>query len=695
MVSSIAANNISSITSTDLCCSCGACAGICHQDAIKIEETIDGRFIPTVTEDCIGCGKCLQICPGINIHDFEHYIGSMDDPFKGNFISAHIGKATNPLIYSEAQNGGLVTAIISSLFEKDKIQGAVVTRQNPQNPRENQMVIVTKPEDLLEAQKSKYTQSTALKVLSSIRDFDGELAFVGLPCHMHALHNLKKADPNLASKVKYRLGLVCDRLQTNLAFDFFAIKAGVNLQNIKSITFRDKTTPRGYPGDVSIIGKNGLKKIIPFEFRMAIKECFTPLRCRLCFDKMNIFSDLVSGDPHGILDCDRSGGESVCIVRTSTGKEMLDIASDLNQIAMRDIEAERIFDGQKILDRCKQWRRYTDLFSETKRKIPEYSQFLVNKSLPTSPAENLACDKLLKLSIDVQNIKNPNEFLYSLIVENEKISIDSHYILNKPKIVEIIGTNFTNKGAMLMLLASIDKIRKRMGNDVKIVAPTCSKVGKFLLYDIIPSIPGIVTLKDLDLVLDASGFTYSDQFYPGVTAMRANHYRQYKENGVKVILLPQAFGPFQNPKHRIEFSQLTECCDLIFAREKTSFNHITDAAGKKSNVRIAPDFTNLLEATIPENAIQYKNKVAIIPNMRMVEFAKTQDEITQYVIFTQNCFTLAEKYGFQPFFLIHEGAVDIILAHRINNTFKKPYEIVIEEDPLLLKGIIGSCAMVV
>lgn len=290
MQNCIAVNNISSIVNADLCCSCGACAGICQQSAIKIEETIDGRFIPTVTESCTGCGKCLQICPGINIHDFEKFAGAIDNPFEGNFISAHIGKATNPLVFSESQSGGLMTAVISSLLEKNKIQGAVVTCQNLQNPRENQMVIVTKTEDLLETQKSRYTQSTALKMLSSIRDFDGELAFVGLPCHMHALHNLKKADPALASKVKYRLGLVCDRLQTNMAFDFFAMKAGLNPQDIKSIIFRDKTTSRGYPGDVSIISKDGCKRIFPSEHRIMLKN--TPHLCAAVYALTRSFSPI-------------------------------------------------------------------------------------------------------------------------------------------------------------------------------------------------------------------------------------------------------------------------------------------------------------------------------------------------------------------------------------------------------------------
>lgn len=117
---------------------------------------------------------------------------------------------------------------------------------------------------------------------------------------------------------------------------------------------------------------------------------------------------MVSGDPHGIQDCDRSGGETVCIVRTALGKEMLDISSDLKHIAIRNIEPERAFDGQKISDRCKQWNRYIDLFSAAERKVPEYSQFLKSKSIPTLPTDNLNCDKLLKLSLDIQNLKNRN-----------------------------------------------------------------------------------------------------------------------------------------------------------------------------------------------------------------------------------------------------------------------------------------------
>ena len=43
---------------TDLCMHCGACVGLCPQNAIYLDD-VKIEF----NDDCISCGKCRKACP--------------------------------------------------------------------------------------------------------------------------------------------------------------------------------------------------------------------------------------------------------------------------------------------------------------------------------------------------------------------------------------------------------------------------------------------------------------------------------------------------------------------------------------------------------------------------------------------------------------------------------------------------------
>ena len=79
---------------------------------------------------------------------------------------------------------------------------------------------------------------------------------------------------------------------------------------------------------------------------------------------------------------------------------------------------------------------------------------------------------------------------------------------------------------------------------------------------------GIVLDKEIDIVIDAAGFAYSDQWGEKASLGLASSCRSWKDNGAKVILLPQAFGPFENPVIRRAMISVVDNVDLVFAREK-------------------------------------------------------------------------------------------------------------------------------
>jgi len=146
-----------------------------------------------------------------------------------------------------------------------------------------------------------------------------------------------------------------------------------NNNDKKMLQFRDKSCG-GYPGNVHIQTINGKSIILPCKLRMMIKDLFTPARCRICFDKMNVFSDITVGDPWGILNVDRIKGESIAVIRTLKGLSIFLQAFESNKILARELSYENIFAGQNIEAKYQEWHGFSGAWMKLGYQLPNYYQ---------------------------------------------------------------------------------------------------------------------------------------------------------------------------------------------------------------------------------------------------------------------------------------------------------------------------------
>lgn len=287
-------------------------------------------------------------------------------------------------------------------------------------------------------------------------------------------------------------------------------------------------------------------------------------------------------------------------------------------------------------------------------------------------------------------------------------------------IIEIRRAGFINKGAELMLRAIIQKVRERYPDAILVMAPTPANGSqpfqKFTQLGIFPKaflwrygiqwgdyagfLPqkmremyGLILDRDVDVVLDAAGFSYSDQWGIETSKELAASSKRWKKQGTKVILMPQAFGPFKNKNIQSYVKDWCENIDLIFAREIDSYKHLTELCGENEKIKIAPDFTNLIGGVLPE-AFEINNfRVALIPNCRMID--KTKKDVGEsYLPFMIECAKYLLKKNAKPFILVHEGEKDLELAKRISESSGN-IPIITEVDPLKIKGILGVSQAVI
>ncbi|MEH8021197.1 polysaccharide pyruvyl transferase family protein [Rheinheimera metallidurans] len=291
-------------------------------------------------------------------------------------------------------------------------------------------------------------------------------------------------------------------------------------------------------------------------------------------------------------------------------------------------------------------------------------------------------------------------------------------------IIEVKGIQFVNKGAELMLHAILQQMRQRMPHAELALGPhryspylsraavgAWQKVplrkGRLDLNGLSYYIParlrqwlkrnfGLLTEADIDVIFDASGFAYSDQWpEDNIRAMSAE-IKRFSRHGKTYILLPQAFGPFSRPDDIKLLQTALPQAALIVAREQTSLEHIRTLIGDKPNMCQFPDFTNLVAGVLPEYYTNGQQNVLIIPNSNMLNKRNqhTQWQHT-YLEVLLNAIMVIRAAGLTPVLLNHEVEQDAAICQQLISQTAGNIELITESDPLKVKGIIGASKAVI
>jgi colanic acid/amylovoran biosynthesis protein len=286
---------------------------------------------------------------------------------------------------------------------------------------------------------------------------------------------------------------------------------------------------------------------------------------------------------------------------------------------------------------------------------------------------------------------------------------------------EIHGVGFINKGAELMMRAIYHQIKSwdvdhqvavnlKTGNASERLETGISTIpwadykrvpfigdGIAFLSNYIPegllNKYNFIASKNINVVFDASGFAYSDVWGTEFIEDLLKYTHKWKSESKKIFLLPQAFGPFEIRRNKLNMKEIISNVELIYARDPESFNYLKEMDYENHKIRMAPDFTITLEGNIPDYIDHYTNLVCLIPNFRMVDKYTNLDEKTYRNFFLDISSYLIE-HDYEVVILIHEKN-DQTFGEELKNQIGKSIKLFVEDNALLLKGIIGKSKLVV
>ncbi|RXJ87169.1 Coenzyme F420 hydrogenase/dehydrogenase, beta subunit C-terminal domain [Arcobacter sp. CECT 8985] len=401
--------DITEVVDNYLCHSCGSCFSSCGHDCISYETTTMGYLFPKIDyNSCTNCGLCFDVCPGDHFSIKLKEKTKEIDPFIGNIKTTYVGYSNDKEIYNNSQSGGITTEILRYLLDNDIVSAAVVTVMNEEMSA-SKAKIITSSKELKLSQKSKYLPTNLNSLVPELLKIKGKIAVVGLSCHIQGLENLKKIKRKLNDKL-IKIGLICEKIMLNSSLDYFTNELSIKTQQIKEFSFKDPYYTK-YPGDISLVTKDNNRFFLDRKYRKNMKDFFTPIRCMLCFDKMNIYSDIVLGDPHGIDNINDESGENLVLIRTEIGTKIIEEMMKLKLITLREVSTDDAITGQGIEKKRKKFNSYINAWKNLGKKIPDYPQSVFDFSIATDEKDIKKSEMHIQSAIELDKIQNKDEIL--------------------------------------------------------------------------------------------------------------------------------------------------------------------------------------------------------------------------------------------------------------------------------------------
>lgn len=283
------------------------------------------------------------------------------------------------------------------------------------------------------------------------------------------------------------------------------------------------------------------------------------------------------------------------------------------------------------------------------------------------------------------------------------------------KSIEIHGTGTHNRGAELMTIAICQRVWAQ-DPDVQVVVPyrfgsyrDRAKYG-LMMHDEFPrskphwgvwarmaptpirKVLGMVPVRDIAAVLDASGFAYSDQWGAKHAAALSQKMSRPGRRHQSLYLLPQAFGPFEQEDVRTATRRLLDRAHWVAARDPESHAFVKPLVDENKLTQF-PDFTIGLESRSSEHLPVPDSFVAIVPNLRMTDMTGPTGG-PLYLEMLATLFQQLRAMGEQPVLVLHDAHEDRKILPELNQRVDA-VTVIEHPDPLVLKSVLGRARMVI
>lgn len=352
---------IHDVVNSHLCMGCGTCAAA-RPDIVRMADTIAHGRRPVIASDTdkSAARALADTCPGLAI-DAAPPTGSVPrESYEyaawGPVLEVWEGYATDPELRYKGSSGGVVSALSLFCMESEGYAGAVQVRARSDQPLLNESVISRTRDDVLASSASRYAPASPCERLADLRDTSLPHVFVGKPCDVAGAAAIAAIDEGINARVGLTMSIFCAGTPSVAATEELISSLGIGVNDrVLGVRYRG----HGWPGLMAVryssaeTGETSEASISYEQGWGNILQKHTQWRCRMCADHIGEHADLSVGDPWYRPIQPDDPGQSLVVVRTVRGKEILRKAIAAGVLHMEPRSVTTLANSQPNLERTR------------------------------------------------------------------------------------------------------------------------------------------------------------------------------------------------------------------------------------------------------------------------------------------------------------------------------------------------------
>jgi coenzyme F420 hydrogenase subunit beta len=282
-------------------------------------------------------GFKFQVCPGNGINYpaiyAAHYGKAPDSWLTGIVKHVRTGYTTDQSVRLAGASGGVITRVLQYLLETERIDGAILARQDIPQPMEASAIIAKTSEEILDCAGSIYIHVPMLNALADLEP-GKRYAIVCTPEQSATLRALQQNGDERALQIAYVLGPYTGTALTPQALEYYLKSNRIEkTDRVASVKWRAGE----WPGYLEIRMQSGKILRSPKVYYNFLIPFFVTTTSLLSMDFCNEFADLAVGDAWSPEFEKKREGMSVIVTRT---KEIEEIITEMGRKNLLTLQVE-------------------------------------------------------------------------------------------------------------------------------------------------------------------------------------------------------------------------------------------------------------------------------------------------------------------------------------------------------------------
>jgi coenzyme F420-reducing hydrogenase beta subunit len=268
------------------------------------------------------------------------------EKYAGSYLNVYFTYTRDESFRAKSASGGSTTALLVHMLESKQIDGALVLKTEVVEGKVTCRFFIARTRaELMSAQGSKYMAVYFTRdALPLIRDFEGRLAVVALPCDSTMLTRLREKDPSIASKVRFIIALVCGHNSEPELTHHVTETLGRGHGKLINYSYRTGH----WRGHLTAVYEDGSEIQRPFRYFSDYRNVylFAQNKCHRCYDHFGYDCDISAGDIWSLYLRRNPIKHTALISRSEAGDQAILAAERDGVLHVEKKDITEVLDGQ-------------------------------------------------------------------------------------------------------------------------------------------------------------------------------------------------------------------------------------------------------------------------------------------------------------------------------------------------------------